>query len=184
MIIALTGQAGAGKSEGFNIFKENSDGKPVTLLKFAAPLYKIQEYAYTLISSVYTRPENFVKDRKFLQFIGTEWGRELDENLWLNLFKARVDQLRQRDADVIIVCDDARYDNEAELIHSLGGFIVKIETNRPSVALDGIPNHASEDGLDPKYIDFTISNNGTLEEYHEKLVDLFKTIKQEAVLKS
>lgn len=75
---------------------------------------------------------------------------------------------------ILVVCDDCRFDNEAEVIRQLGGKIVKIiKTGQDENAVGS--HHASEKGISDWLIDYKIINNGTsLEEYHTELKKLFK----------
>lgn len=176
MIIAFTGKAGVGKSTAIDALKTVSGGRAVCGTKFAAPLYQIQEQIYRIVAPAYQRPPDFVKDRALLQWIGTEWGRgKLRESIWVDLWKARVDLLRSRDADLIVACDDCRFDNEAEAVKSIGGVIVRL-TSKRDTAVGGIPNHASEAGIDAKYIDYTLTNDGSVEEFQAALKALFAQI--------
>jgi hypothetical protein len=177
MLIGFNGKMGVGKSEAIKTLNEVSN-RPVELIKFAGVLYEIQELIYAKISPVYTRPPNFVKDRKLLQWLGTDWGREtISENIWVDLWKAKVVEALGRGSTV--VCDDVRFDNEAELVKSLGGLVVQITSNRTDERIDtkaGIANHASEAGIKESFIDFALVNNGTLEQYKESLLRLYSMV--------
>lgn len=77
--------------------------------------------------------------------------------------------------NMIIVCDDVRFDNEAEAIKSLGGIIIKLESKKSeerNEAKDGISGHVSENGLDLKHVDYIIENNGTVEDLKQSLLTL------------
>lgn len=177
MIIAFSGRAGSGKSTAFEAIRASSEGRAVCLTKFASPLYQMQETLYRLISPVYERPADFVKDRKLLQWIGTEWGRDtISKTLWVDLWKARVNHVRARDPELIVVCDDCRYENEAQTVKAMGGVIVALSSNR-SFDIGGIAGHASEAGFPAAYIDYTVENNGTVEEFQEAIKALVIRIK-------
>lgn len=170
MIIAFSGPMGSGKSTAIEKLKKCTGA--VELVKFAGPLYDIQEYIYERVQSVYKRPESFIKDRKLLQWIGTEWGREtISDTVWVDLWKAKIDSLREKNAythNYTIVCDDLRFDNEAEVVHSKGGHIVQIICDKTKNRVDttsGLVQHKSEAGLNPKLVDYTITNNGTIAEF-------------------
>lgn len=180
MIIAFTGSSGSGKSTAGETLKAYAGaGRAVSNTKFAAPLYKIQETIYQVIAPAYTRPPDFVKDRKLLQWIGTEWGRgTISESLWLNLWKARIALVSSKNPEVIHTCDDCRFNNEADAVHSLGGVVVRITSSR-GFEVGGIANHASEAGIRPELVDYEITNDGTIEEFKQKLTDLFQKIEQE-----
>ena len=111
-IIAFSGKMGVGKSTAIERIYAKSNGV-VHLVKFAQPLYDMQEFIYRRISSVVQRPANFTKDRKLLQWLGTDWGRGMKETLWVDLFKAQVEKILDHNPTAVIVCDDVRFDNEA-----------------------------------------------------------------------
>lgn len=176
-LIGLTGSMGVGKSTAVSVLKEQFGTGNIVLVKFAGVLYELQETIYERLSPVYKRPPDFVKDRKLLQFLGTEFGRGLDENLWIKLWKAEAESYLSK--DFIVVSDDVRFDNEAEIIKNMGGVVIKITSDKidsRNVAKDGIKNHASEAGVDKKYIDYHIKNDNTLEMYRKELKNLFVTL--------
>ena len=180
MIIGFTGKMGVGKSTAINILGEFSElEKYPYLIKFADPLYDIQEMIYDRISDAYTRPKDFVKDRKLLQWIGTEWGRETIKNsLWVDLWKAAAIQAQER-GENLIVCDDVRFNNEAEAIKSLGGTIIKIVANTQYRAVtSGIAGHKSEIDINADYVDYLIENKGSIEAFQDSLCNVYKAINQ------
>lgn len=177
-LIGFNGQMGVGKSTAIKVLREQ--GKTCYLIKFAGPLYEIQEFIYDRIREVYQRPSTFVKDRKLLQWIGTEWGRgTIRDSLWVDLWKAETKYAQENYPGAIIVCDDVRFDNEAHTIKSIGGTVVQIVRDDSTKHADGgtgIINHASEAGISAALVDHTISNNGTLEDFTASLCELYKQL--------
>lgn len=174
-IIAFNGSYGSGKSTAIEILKDWTQDQQLVLVKFAQPLYDIQTFAYDRIVDTYQKPNGFVKDRKLLQWLGTEWGRGLDENLWVNIWKDTA-KGRLAYARTIVVCDDCRFDNEAVAVKSMGGVVVKIQRHDSAshaVGGTGIANHASESGISNQYVDYIVENNGTLDEFKESLATLY-----------
>lgn len=183
MIIGLTGGMGVGKSTAIELLKEKFGSDNIILVKFASPLYQIQEYIYNLISPVYQRPADFIKDRKLLQYLGTDWGRDqISDSIWIDLWTEQVKKIKEQDSNKIIISDDTRFDNEGQAVKSLGGILIKITSthalDRISTA-NGYNNHASESGIDNKYVDYTIQNDHTLESYKEKLYSLYDSLQVE-----
>lgn len=186
MIIGFSGGMGVGKStaiEQLEVFAK----KPPKLIKFAGPLYDMQEYVYRRIEQVHPRPIGFVKDRTLLQWLGTEWGRgTIRQSIWVDLWKS------DAEATILIsgrtvVCDDVRFDNEAEAIKALGGYVVKItrpDNTKHAQGGVGIANHASEAGISKNLIDFEIRNDDTVNVYMARLLECYKAIaKLEAIKK-
>lgn len=93
--------------------------------------------------------------RQVLQRLGTDGIRKLDTDFWVRIALGRIDA-----RTTPLVLTDVRFPNEAETIVDRGGWIVRVL--RDGTKTDG--EHVSESALDDYPEDFTISNNGTLEE--------------------
>lgn len=176
-LIGFSGGMGVGKSTAITTLTEIL-GEAPALVKFAQPLYDIQEFAYRRIEAVYQRPADFKKDRKFLQWIGTDWGRDtIDQELWVKLWQAQVNEWAV--AGRVIVCDDVRFDNEARLVRAFGGHIIKIIRPDNTAHADGgigIQNHKSEAGVDPSLVDLTLENSGSLDQFRALLGSVYSDI--------
>lgn len=175
-IIAFTGKMGSGKSTAINELKKLV-GQTANV-KFAQPLYDIQEMIYRRISGAYERPEGFIKDRILLQWLGTNWGRDtISPTLWVDLWKHQVSLVQELQQNVkVITCDDVRFDNEAEMVKSQGGIVVQI--TRKDANPDGgtgIKAHASEAGISKNLIDFTIENDYGVKELSMMLKRILQT---------
>lgn len=179
MILGLTGKMGSGKSTATELLaKLNRDSTAV--VKFAQPLYDLQEAAYSRISPVYQRPHNFIKDRKLLQWLGTEWGRgTISESLWVDLWSAETQKLLDIGTGLVI-SDDVRFDNEAKMVKAMGGHIIQITSDFTEKRIDtkaGISNHASEAGVSPDLVDYVVKNNGSLADFENSLAHMLNVIK-------
>lgn len=180
MIIAFNGPMGSGKSTAVEAIKFLSDKQKakVRVVKFAGALYDMQEMIYRRIESVYKRPDDFVKDRKLLQWLGTDWGRDtIRQDIWVALWRA--DALELERQGFIVVTDDCRFDNEAEAVREVGGLVVRIDA--PTIAgravvTNGIAGHASEKGIRDNLVHHTIVNDSTLSAYQDKLINYFSSI--------
>lgn len=128
-------------------------------------------------------PETGVSYRVMMQTLGTEWGRALNENVWVNLVgKKWAEVLYQRhhadtyraafgqDSAQGMVLSDVRFDSEAEWVRDHGGLIVHV--NRGIQPTPGILGHASEKGICPTLIDYTVNNGGTLSQLYQNLENL------------
>lgn len=180
MIIGFSGKMGVGKSTAIEVLRA-STGRPVFLVKFAQPLYDIQEAVYDRVAPVYKRPEYFVKDRKLLQWMGTEWGRDsISKTLWVDLWSARATQIWAENPSAIVACDDVRFDNEAETIRRHGGRVVLLtDTLKYRDRAEGgvgIQGHSSEAGIAPALVDRTVDNNNTLNNFKAKLCALYSEL--------
>ena len=105
--------------------------------------------------------------RRILQWWGTEYRREQDPDYWTKAWANKVNLYDTEKSHILI--DDVRFMNELNTIKTQGGMIVKIE--RPG--FNGAGNHASETSLDD-YTDWdaTIKNDGSLEQFLDKISDL------------
>jgi hypothetical protein len=181
-IIGFTGGMGVGKSTAISILNETFHDRPVFLVKFAQPLYDMQEYIYTRIDKVVKRSEDFKKDRKLLQWLGTDWGRDtIKQDLWVAIWKAEVESIFEDYDDAVVVCDDVRFDNEAEAIKSLGGHIIKLVRDNNTLHAEGgegFKKHQSEAGISENFLDFTIHNSDTVTAFRNKLVACFLELYQ------
>lgn len=179
-IIAFCGSMGSGKSEAIRTLQQyvGLHGRPVVPIKFAQPLYDMQEFIYSRVESVHRRSPNFVKDRLLLQWLGTEWGRStIDKDLWVKIWIAAVHKAAEENPGAIIVCDDCRFDNEAEVVQRVGGKIIKISTSRNGERIDtSHASHASESGISSNFVDVIVENNGTLEHYKNQLTHMFNKL--------
>jgi len=79
--------------------------------------------------------------RVVMQEVGNKL-REVDRNIWINLWLARKDRMSNEFGTESFLVGDVRYPNEVAVIHRLGGVVVRL-----SRALDN-DRHESETALD------------------------------------
>ncbi len=175
-IIGVSGKMHSGKTTVAGILNDQltmSEFYP-KMIKFASPLYDIQRMVYERCNL----PQPAIKDRKLLQWIGTEWGREKDKDLWTNIWRRDVRNYLFKFTENrlgVVIADDIRFDNEAKLIKEMGGVVINVESSdeirhaRSPSTFEGI-DHASEQDISKELIDATIYNS-------EELYDLRKNIK-------
>lgn len=174
MLIGINGVQGAGKDTLCDIIKEiypeterRPEAEPVK--EAAATFLKIDrkfvdeiknDSNYRIVLEHKKTPSNHITDismREFLRLVGHDGRRIFGEDIWINLNIGKLP--RNFHWHRIVVITDVRYDNEAEVIHNYGGFIVYI--NRSDIER---PNHGSEAGINEELIDYTINNDKGLEE--------------------
>lgn len=163
MIIGFTGAAGSGKD--------------------TAADYLVSEYEFTKVSfaailknmlSVAGLPEPTNRDdkeknvegfdftwREAAQTLGTEWGRSLDENIWVKLTMAKLDPNKN------YVFSDVRFDNEAEAIRDAGGSNILLIGR--SVDLGDNSAHASEKGISKESIRYNILNTLDIKGFYRSI---------------
>lgn len=138
-----------------------------TLKEMAVPMLVAmgysEQYAHVLLQDhkEYMLPIG-VTVRHLLRTLGTEWGRDcIHPEVWVHCWKERIQGLSR------VVVEDVRFPNEAELVRSLGGTMVRII--RPGTTTEHA--HSSEGGLDDyKGFDLTLVNGGDLEQLYS-LID-------------
>jgi hypothetical protein len=105
-------------------------------------------------------PEIGKTPRQLMQTLGTEWAREcVGENIWIKIACSNLNNIMN------YVTEDVRFLNEANSFREAGFKIIKII--RPSAKITS--KHSSEGSLDNYNFDYTIENNGTLDELFEKM---------------
>lgn len=165
MKIAFGYKAGSGKDTCVDFLIKKYGGYK---LAFSDPIYDILHYAQKICNIEQG------KDRGFLQYIGTEWGRNKDPDMWTKLLISKV----PRDGNCYI--SDLRFPNELEMLKDNRWVCIKInrviQNNREGT---GSLQHSSENVLDDisdKEWDFVINNNGSLEDLFSKVEDIMNNI--------
>lgn len=120
--------------------------------------YYLRDNKEAVIPGIKTTP------RHILRTLGTEWGRQcIHPEVWLQCWEQTA--TRYLKSGIPVVCDDCRFQNEADLIRSLGGQLWRID--RPGTERG--TNHASEGGLDDYAFDHYVLNNGSLTDLYSEI---------------
>lgn len=95
-----------------------------------------------------------VTPRLAMQTLGTEWGRRLFADVWVEATLREI-----RDGERVVLCD-VRFPNEAIAIRRRGGRVIRLTRGRPESA------HPSETALADRTdcFDAVIDNQGSLED--------------------
>ncbi len=161
-VIALIGQAGSGKSEVARHLVVNHN---YVRIRFA---YILKDMLKTLGLSQ-EEVDGHLKEepcplllgqtpRYAMQTLGTEWGREIiHPNIWTHAWKIKVTSYLNLGHKV--VCDDCRFENEVEVVHSFHGAQIWRILRRD---LPPRMEHSSENGN--LSFDRTIKNYGSIGE--------------------
>lgn len=134
---------------------------------FSDPLYKILHYAQDVCGFPHS------KDVKFLQWIGTEWGRSQNDSVWINTTLKNISNEHNS------FVGDLRFPNELEALRKNGFVCVRIiRKDRP---IDRNATHPSETALaDYEEWDDILTNDGSIEDLHLKLDALVTKYKKHA----
>ena len=112
--------------------------------------------------------------RKIMQELGEKM-REIYPDVWIDaVFDIAIPKF-QKDGYDIFAISDTRYPNEAVGIQGRSGVVVRIDREDSGVRAG--KNHSSETALkNYDKFDFIIENNGTLEEFYDKLDSMLEEI--------
>ena len=148
ILIGIAGPAQSGKSTLAGEFRRLVEfrGQKYSEQPFAGPLKRMLGAIGVDVSDLSKNvPVPFldgrITPRIMMQTLGTEWGRSLLTDLWLRAWQHELDG----NAHVVTV-PDVRFDNEAELVRSLGGLIVHVQ-RKPTADMLAVPAHVSEAGV-------------------------------------
>lgn len=161
--IAFIGKARSGKDTSFSIISDLINN--AINLKFADPIYDILHYAQKMCDFP------IEKDRQFLQYIGTEWARNKNENIWVDLMEKNINN--NKDKSIIIT--DCRFKNEVNFLIKNNFVIIKLI--RMEAKIESGETHQSENDLNDFYnYDYDIYNNSSLDYLTENLIRILKNI--------
>ncbi len=168
MILGLTGRAGSGKDTVYKrlVLKWPNYEIPNVKIERASFADKMKQSVANLLDLTLEEIEilknseqrcagslyNPMTMRRFLQRYGTESHREVfGDNFWVD---AAIPPNLNHEGKIIVVTD-VRFENEADRIRSLGGFIARVEGPDDSIS-SGASGHPSEAGVSD--VDFIIDN--------------------------
>ena len=178
MLIGICGKKQTGKNTVAE-YLSNTLTKKTNVVSFATPVLNIagvlanDDFRINYEEKKKTFfPNVNLTGRELLQKVGTEWGRSLNPNIWVNLLFNKIDDAGYKMYYKHTIISDVRFKNEADEILKRGGILIKLERNT------GLSdNHISENDLDdydkPMYV---IDNNGTLEQLKQKLEIVVESI--------
>ncbi len=119
-------------------------------------------------------PRYGMSPREIMQKVG-DGMRKIYPEIWVDTVFYTTIPDHQKEGYDFFVISDVRYPNEGDKIHAESGTLVKVL--RESGGVDVGANHSSETAMkDYKNFDFIIDNNGTFDEYYERLDKLLEEI--------
>jgi hypothetical protein len=161
MIIGLSGKMQAGKNTTYMLAKLLLDADETGVVQKVAFADSLKDMAQRVFGWDGKKDE---RGRKLLQDLGVS-KREVYENYWVDKTIAQILRLDKTGIPNIIFVTDARFINEAEAIHRLGGVVWRV--NRPSLV--HTDTHISETALDNYKFDYVIEA--------DSLDELFNAVK-------
>ena len=154
MLIGFSGKKGSGKSFFADYLVNN---KLFIKLSFASPLKEITKILFNLsdedvkdpIKKELINPKFNASPRELMQWLGTDIMREefnkkfdYSGSIWIDSVKDKVKTLLDNNKDVVI--DDVRFQNEVDMIHSLGGIVINLRNDLDNTLNNSTSNHSSE----------------------------------------
>ena len=160
-------QARTGKTTAVNYLIEKNGGVEKS---FAGELYNIMYYTQKVCGF------EKKKNREFLQLVGT-WARNQDPDVWIKT------QFRDYEYNPCqnVFFSDVRFPNEFKALRENCFVMVRIIRDIPQDFGGGNILHESEVSLLSKPLeewDYVIENNGSLEEFYEKIDEMVKDIEK------
>jgi hypothetical protein len=191
-VVAFKGKGGSGKSTAANYFVgrdsalRTSFADPLKMM--IATLLRLQGVDEDAIERMLTgdlkeSPTKYLggkSPRVAMQLLGTEFGRALHPDFWVNIWRDRYGDYPSK-LGIPIVVDDCRFANEAEAVRSLSGFVIEIRApgTVEEGACVGIAGHASEaQDFDPDII--VINDGKNLEGLHASIDEAMDVLTREA----
>jgi hypothetical protein len=111
-----------------------------------------------------------VTPRKLMQTLGTEWGRNLiQSDLWTSITMKRAQLIVEKGGRVVI--DDLRFGNEYGAVFNCPGAKL-LKLVRPGKEITR--GHVSEGALEHCGFDWTIVNDGTLDDLRAKIDEVVR----------
>ena len=119
--------------------------------------------------------------RPLLEWIGSTFGRDYlgTPDRWIDIFRRRIEGRVGPDSLTPIVCDDVRFQNEAEALREMGFLVVFID--RPPILRAMCMAESGEDAdevmpselhLSEIQPDYTLHNNRTVDDLHRLVLML------------
>ena len=154
MLIGFSGKKGSGKSYFADYLVNN---KLFIKLSFASPLKEITKILFNLsdedvkdpIKKELINPKFNASPRELMQWLGTDIMREefnkkfnYSGSIWIDSVKDKVKTLLDNNKDVVI--DDVRFQNEVDMIHSLGGIVINLHNDLDNTLTNSTSTHSSE----------------------------------------
>ena len=154
-VLAFTGKKGAGKSTarnaaelqlhelGYKTIRINFKDALIDTMKKQLPnTLKLIGEVYNLdVDGLFENKPEIM--RSLMQEVGTEIYRGLEDNWWVNQYLEKAAQVEE---GTIVITDDLRFLNEAEVVNTFGGMIVRI--NRLNYEDSSNTTHSSETEMD------------------------------------
>lgn len=134
--VLISGKMGSGKTTVSVSLRDHLEacGHTVLTLKFADVIYEIHDMALAKIQEYGINPGTR-KHRGLLQYLGTEFGRSIDSNIWAKVAVNRANRLFNNmklagHLSAVVIIDDCRYPEE---LHAFYGESLTVRLEAPEL---------------------------------------------------
>lgn len=160
-IVCFSGKQGSGKDTTALALKQlysHDFDTACYVVKFADVIYEMQSAVYDVAMKYDMFDEKPAKDGRLLQLLGTEWGREKRESIWVDACVGKINKMvadinRQESVPkrVVFMITDCRFENEFKSMRD--AFRVRLECSEEirktrAESWRDATDHPSETGLD------------------------------------
>ena len=131
------------------------------IVKFATKLYEITESIQRILNIKVT------KDPVLMQTIGDGMRSHYGEDVFVNQLVDEIVDIERNNPDQNIIITDLRRVNEFNAVKKLGFITIKVI--KPDRIIDRDSSHISEVDLLDQEFDYTIINDGTIDQFFNKI---------------
>lgn len=174
-VVGIVGRKRSGKDTLANFATEILED--VKVLSFAEPLKQACKHAYNLTNEQLDEAKDEVdkrwgmSPRSMMKTLGMDYFRSKDPCHWTKNMKFRIEGWGS-DPETTVVISDVRFHNEAAFVRENGGVLIHVSRDLQSNSDD----HVSEKTTDEIVCDHYISNDGSLQDLKNKLVEALEAL--------
>ncbi len=137
-------------------------------------------------------PCDFLTPREALQKLGTEWGRECFQDIWIDLGMRRAKALLQADivtgeAALGVAITDVRFANEIQGLKAAGAKMVRIRRPHDSATLSASaqahPSEMEQESIPDSAFDYVLLNDESLSVLEDRVVEMMTFFRSQEAAK-
>ena len=171
-IIGLTGLAQSGKSTISNYLVANYGYKRVRFAEGLKNMLKVIGLTEAHVDG--DQKEVPLKlfggntARRAMQTLGTEWGRSLCQDIWVNIWEQAILKYLENNENNKVVVDDVRFPNELERVVKLGGKVIRVIR----IGQVSTSTHPSETALNNIELPTIIAESGDMDKLYKGIDEI------------